>query len=139
MESTPFKDKSIQPDKTMLTGTLGETLPLWEAILSYIIQSHGPIIEEWKFYSPKFGWTLKVLLKKRNLFFFTAYEGYFGISFVFGNKAVSEVEKSDLPVEIIDDLRNARKYAEGRGIQIIVTQQSQVEIVKKLIAIKIAN
>ena len=139
MESSVFVDKSIQPDNDRLSQVLGETGKFWEAIKNHIKENHGDVTEEWKFYSPKYGWTLKMLLKKRNLFFFTPLDGYFRLGFVFGDKAVSVIEKSDLPGDIITELKNARKYAEGRGLRIEIKNQEDVENVKKLIDIKISN
>ncbi len=83
--------------------------------------------------------TIKVLRKKPNLFFFIPQEGHFKITFVFGDKAVSAVEKSNLPKSIINDLLTARKYMEGRGLQIDVTSQADAQHIKKLLKIKIEN
>jgi hypothetical protein len=139
METIVFTDKSVKTNDRRLSQALGEKAKLWEAIKQHIKQEYGEATEEWKFYNPKSGWTLKVLLKKRNLFFFAPLDGFFRIAFVFGDKAVSAVEKSDLPEEIKNELRNARKYAEGRGIRIEVKLRKDVENVKKLIDIKVAN
>ncbi len=139
METNIFMDKSIQPDGRRLAHALGENATFWEAIKKHIAQKHGDVNEEWKFYNTKSGWTLKVLLKKRNLFFFTALPGFFRLAFVFGDKAVSAVERSDLPENLKNELKNARKYAEGRGIRIEVISSRDVEHVKKLIDIKISK
>jgi signal transduction histidine kinase len=139
METNVFMDKSIQPDDRRLAHVLGEKATFWETIKQHIAQKHGEVTEEWKFYNTKSGWTLKVLLKKRNLFFFTPLSGYFRLAFVFGDKAVSAVEKSDLPEALKNELKNARKYAEGRGIRIEVKSRKDVEHVKKLIDIKVGN
>ena len=64
---------------------------------------------------------------------------YFRIVFVFGDKAVSVVDRSDLPDVIKSTLRNTRKYAEGRGIPIDVRFPEDVENVKRLVDIKIEN
>ncbi|NUM64294.1 DUF3788 domain-containing protein [candidate division KSB1 bacterium] len=139
METNVFMDKSIQPDGNRLARVLGENATFWEALKQHIMQKHGDFTEEWKFYNAKSGWTLKVLLKKRNLFFFTPLQGLFRLAFVFGDKAVAAVEKSDLPEALKNELRKARKYAEGRGIRIEVKSPKDVEHVKKLIDIKISN
>lgn len=139
MESNMFMDKAIQPDEDRLLQALGETGKYWLAIKKHIRETHGEVSEEWKFYSPKYGWILKTLLKKRNLFFFSAFAGYFRMVFVFGDRAVAAVEQSDLPDALIAELKNARKYAEGRGIQIEVKSPQDVEMVKKLIDIKVRN
>lgn len=139
METNVFMDKSIQPDDRRLAHALGEKATFWEAIKNHIAQEYGDVNEEWKFYNTKSGWTLKVLFKKRNLFFFVPLQGSFRLAFVFGDKAVSAVEKSDLPEDIKNELKNARKYAEGRGIHIEVESPKDVEHVKKLIDIKVGN
>jgi len=139
MEPSVFTDKSNQPNKDLLSQVLGEKGKFWDAIKQHIKEKHGDTTEEWKFYSAKYGWTLKTLRKKRNLFFFTPLNGYFRLGFVFGDKAVAAVEKSDLPGDIINELNNARKYVEGRGIAIVVKNKEDVENVKKLIDIKVRN
>jgi Protein of unknown function (DUF3788) len=139
METNVFMDKSIQPDNRRLARVLGENATFWEAIKKHLAQKYGDVTEEWKFYNTKSGWTLKVLLKKRNLFFFVPLPGFFRMAFVFGDKAVSAVERSDLPEAIKNELKNARKYVEGRGIRIEVKSQKDVEHVKKLIDIKVNN
>jgi len=132
-------DKNAKPDNELLSKTIGKTFDHWLAIKTFVDENFGPTAEEWKYYNQKSGWILKLYLKKRNLLFFAAQENYFRISFVFGDKAVAVVEKSDLPAEIINELKNARKYAEGRGISFEVKDASPVESIKKLLQIKINN
>jgi hypothetical protein len=139
MSSSIFSDKSIQPDNRKLAAALGHTYPLWVEIKSHIQAEYGELVEEWKYYSPKSGWILKSLNKKRNLFFFTPCQKYFRISFIFGDKAVAAIEKSDLPAAMIEELRKARKYAEGRGLRLEIRKRSDVEHVKKLLAVKVMN
>lgn len=114
--SSIFIDKSVKPDNQMLAEVLGTSYKLWEKIKSSLINDYGKLDEDWKYYGQKIGWTLKLLYKKRNLFFFTPYEKYFQIAFVFGDKAVAVVGQSDLSLTIIDEIKNARKYAEGERI-----------------------
>ncbi len=54
-------------------------------------------MEHWKFYTQKTAWQLKTLLTKRNLFFFTPYKNFFIMTFISSDKAVSAVEKTDIP------------------------------------------
>ncbi len=137
--SSVFIDKNIKPDNKIVADTLGSSYKLWEKIKISLTTNYGNLNEDWKFYGQKIGWTLKLLYKKRNLFFLTPYENYFQIAFVFGDKAVAVIEKSDLPENIIDEIINARKYAEGRGLRIPVKKQNDVKIVLKLAEIKIIN
>jgi hypothetical protein len=112
---------------------------LWKEIKKHLKAEYGELIEDWKFYGQKSGWILKTLRKKRNLFFLVPSEGSFRLSFVFGDKAVAAAEQSDLPKDIITTLKNARKYAEGRGLQIEFKRQADVENIQKLVEIKVNN
>ena len=76
---------------------------------------------------------------KRNLFFFKPYYKYFLISFALGDKAVSKITQTDFPKKIIDKILVAKKYVEGRGLQIIVKNKSDVELIMKLVAVKVEN
>lgn len=82
---------------------------------------------------------IKVLREKRNLFFCIPLKGSFQITFVFGEKAVSAVQSSDLPQAIKEELKNTRKYAEGRGLRIDVKSARDVKNIQKLIQIKVKN
>ena len=97
------------------------------------------ISNEWKFYGQKYGWQLKTLMKKRNLFFMIPSKDFFRIVFIFGDKAAAEIEKSGISAELINQVKNARKYAEGRGLPIEVYDGNYIPDIKKLIEIKIKN
>jgi hypothetical protein len=139
MAASMFLDKSSRPDERAIEEALGSAYPRWAEIRSHLGAEYGQPVEEWKFYSQKSGWTMKSLLKKRNLFFFTPCRGCFRISFVFGDRAVAMIEKSGLPETLIEEVRSAKKYAEGRGLRIEVKTKRDVEHVKRLIAIKVTG
>jgi hypothetical protein len=139
MAVSVFDDKAAEPTDQMLTKALGKSNRLWREVKKHLKAQYGELTDEWKFYGQKTGWLLKTLRKKRNLFFFIPLEGSFRVSFVFGDKAVAAAEQSDLPAELITELKNARKYAEGRGLQIDVERAADVEHIKKLVEIKVNN
>ena len=118
MSGSIFMDNFIKPDNKMISEMLGGKISLWKDFRHYLNDQYGELIEDWKFYNQKSWWILKLLKKKRNLFFFIPMKDYFRITFVFGDKAVSAIENSDLPGKIKETLINSRKYMEGRGIQI---------------------
>jgi hypothetical protein len=139
MKDIIFTDKTAKPTQNALIEILGKTFSLWEELLINIQTIVGDITEEWKYYGGKSGWQLKILLNKRNLFFFVPGNKLFSIIFIFGDKAVSVIEKSDLPGSIIERLINTPKYAEGRGIRIDVKSKKDLGVIQKLISIKLDN
>lgn len=132
-------DKSIIPDDGQVKDVLGKTFQYWTAIKKYFEEKNISVQEEWKFWGQKYGWSMRLKHKKRNILYFIPSEGYFMAAFVFGDKAVAAAENSTLPESILNMIRSARKYAEGRGFRFEVRGQEDVENVKKLIEIKMAN
>jgi len=134
-----FLEKSIKPNNEMLSDALGRSYKYWEEIKNILEDQYGKLTEEWKYYSASSGWTLKLLLKKRNLFFFSPCEKYFRLAFIFGDKAVNEVAHSDLSEKIIEELKTAKRYAEGRGLRIEVKKKADIINIIKLVAIKVRS
>ena len=139
MSASVFDDKAVEPDEKALLKAIGKKAVHWKKIKSNLENEYGELIEDWKHYGQKTGWLLKVLRKKRNLFFCIPLKGGFHITFVFGEKAVSAVQSSNLPESIKLELQNARKYAEGRGLRIDVKSARDVKNIKKQVEIKVKN
>ncbi len=135
--SSAFMDKSSPPDDKALSDVLGNSFKTWVEIRDSVRKEHGPAIEEWKYYGVKSGWALKFLLKKRNLFFLSAQEKYFRLAFIFGDKAVDTIAKSDLPPVLIREVKEAKRYAEGRGLRLEIRNRSSIKVVLKLVDIKV--
>ena len=139
MSPSIFNDKSTKPDDRLLAEILGATSPFLEQLREHFKQNYDDIHEEWKFYGQKYGWQLKLIQKKRTILYVIPSESCFRITFVLGDRAVEAVEKRGLPETIKETLRNARKYMEGRGIQVEVKGPEDVKIVEKLAQIKMNN
>jgi len=139
MSASVFDDESVKPDNEALLCALGKSGKLWVKIRGNLEADYGELVEDWKHYGQKTGWLLKILRKKRNLFFCIPLHEAFQIAFTFGEKAVSAVQSSDLPEAIKAELRDARKYAEGRGIRVHVKSAKDVANIRKLVEIKVRN
>ena len=139
MSEIVFKDKGRPPDNDIVAVTLGSNYINFSDLKTHIFQHFAEIREEWKYYGQKYGWQLKMFYKKRNLLFIIPAKSYFRVVFIFGNRAVEEIEKAEISPELKQRLRSARKYAEGRGLSIEVKDNTYLEDIKKLIEIKRKN
>jgi len=139
MSASIFDNKLILPNDLMLREELGETYQYLEQVVREIAKASGEVTPEWKHYGQKSGWTLKLFAKKRNILFVTPCHEYFRVSLVFGDRAVDAIIQSTLPESIKQEVFMARKYAEGRGIQLEVKSQEQCEVVLDLVKIKITH
>jgi hypothetical protein len=136
MTANVFLDKARAPTPAQIAKTLRVRAKYWNELKAHVA---APVVEEWKYYGKTIGWTMKLLLGKRNLCFVTASDGYFIVSFILGDRAVEAATVSRLPVELVRQLVDARKYAEGRGIRIDVKSRRALENAKILLDVKQAN
>jgi hypothetical protein len=139
MSEIIFNDKNEKPNDDLLSEKMGAAFQYWLEIKKYLEKQYGSTTEDWKFYGKNYGWQLKTLMKKRNLFFLIPHQSFFKIVFIFGDKAVHEIEKSDISDQIKNEIINAKKYAEGRGLAIEVKDRKYLSDINMLIDIKINN
>lgn len=139
MSASIYDEKLITPTNKMLEVDLLSTKKYLDEITSFIDTNYGYVKPEWKFYNKKSGWVLKLFNKKRNVLFVVPCKGYFRVAFTFGEKASELVFQNEiLPQFIKDELSNAKKYAEGKTIQVEVKKQSDFNSIIELIKIKLS-
>lgn len=140
MSLSVFNDKYTLPSEKDVAEVLEGATQMWDDVKHYI-EKYGAITEEWKIYSKKAGWCKKILLvsgkEERNIIFLYPNLNYFTCILVFGEKAVLAAEKSQLPDNILDTITSAKQYREGCSFNIEVRSQTDLEVLKKLIDIKI--
>jgi hypothetical protein len=132
-----FSDKAKEPELSSLFTVLGTSAELWKKVEQLLTEEPGNISFEWKHYGKNSGWTLKVLSKKRNLFFLLPRHGFIKLAFVFGERAVKEILESSFPDALKTTLSESRAYAEGRGLHFEIRSESDLEIFRKLLSVKI--
>jgi len=140
MEEPIFPDKARLPADADLAKALGRAKRHWDSLKAHALGANPDASPEWKYYMKKTGWTFLLRGKRRNVLYMRPTgKGRFTVTFILGDKAVKAAEQSDLPPDLIEAIRKARKYPEGRGANIEVTRAADVKIAEQLLAIKMAN
>jgi len=119
------------PQDEAIRTHLGDVFPLYRALLG-----GGPFTPQWRYYGEKYGWSLKLFEKKRNLCFIGPKEGYFDVAFIFGERVRDAALAGPEPEEIKTMLRQARHFPEGWGVTVSVRGARELEQVERLLAIK---
>jgi hypothetical protein len=128
--------KARAPSGHDLAGTLGSAQGVWDAILAALVEQHGPIDLEWKPSKADFGWICLLKHGKRTLVYLTPEQEAVTVAVVLGERAVALALASALPDAIKALIREARPYAEGRGIRFLARSLADVPVVRELVAIK---
>lgn len=131
-----FIQKATKPLTEDLKKVLGDTFELWMILSEFTKKSNPDSFEEWKYSGDKYGWSFRIRDKKRVLIYLLPREKFFKIAFVFGQKATNNIFESNIAEHLINEIKLAKAYAEGRGIRIEVREKSIMADIKKLITIK---
>ncbi|MEI9970167.1 MAG: DUF3788 domain-containing protein [Terracidiphilus sp.] len=134
-----FTGQMTPPSKKELEAKLGSALAPWNELIAWIDEK-GISSGEWRSVSPKkYGWGLRPTLKKRTILYLGPCEGCFRVSFVLGDKAVEAARTSGLPKILLKEIAEARRYAEGTGVRVVIRKPGDLAAVRKLVEIKLAN
>ena len=133
MAASIFGEKTIMPHEETLISALKGSKTLWDKMIA-ISCGNG----EWKFYSKAAGWTYPIKKNKRTLFYMMPKDGWFQLTFVFGERAVEAAKSAELPEQVLNDLLQAKAYVEGRSVAIHVNGDADLDTAQKLLQLKLA-
>jgi len=134
-----FVDKPEKPTEDELAAELGPAKALWDQLIAGLADEIGVDIQEWKSYSLKAGWSLRLKRKKRTIVWLSPCRGCFRAAFILGDRAVEAARQSKLSQRVIKIINEAPRYPEGTGVRIDVKGPRDIPIVKKLAAVKLDN
>jgi len=139
VQANAFAGKPKKPTERELAEALGAAKALWDALLADLAADHGVDVREWKSYSPKYGWSLRVLRKKRTIVWLSPYPGWFQVLFILGDKALKAARAAKLSSRTLKVLDDAPRYPEGTGVRLPVKGPRALSDIKKLAGVKIEN
>lgn len=139
MNKNAFITQTTEPTDSELTAALGPARSAWDAALVTFADKHGPFDQEWKSYSPKSGWSLRLKRAKRNIVYLSPMKDGFLVSLTLGEKAMKEALDCELPPDVAKALREAVKYAEGYAFLLELHSETELAPIAKLVEIKSAN
>jgi hypothetical protein len=86
------------PTDADLSKALGLAKPIWDGLVTDIAAQHGVANQDWKSYSPKAGWALRLMRGRRTILWLAPFEGSFEVLFILGDKALSARAKVACPL-----------------------------------------
>jgi hypothetical protein len=135
-----FDDPAHPPTAEELAAILGPTMPLWTELVADVRRHAGDVTEAWHHGGAKFGWSMRLVRKDRNLVYLTPQPGTFLVGVALGEKALAAARAagiaSDRTLEIV---AAAPKYAEGRGVRYPVASDDDLAVARELARIKVAR
>jgi hypothetical protein len=136
-EELILSDREVVPTDEYLFSILGDKKMLWQDIISYSKDNFKDISGVWNYYNDGKQWLYKLSQKKKTIFWGGMLKDTFRITFYFSDKVEPLLEVSDLPSKIKEDFKTSKYYGKIRAISQKVFSAADVEVIKKLISIKI--
>lgn len=136
MALSAFDDPARSPAPAAIRRSLGGAAPLWADLVAHVAGTCPPLDEVWTFAGAKFGWSLRLKRADRILLYLTPQDGRFLVGLVLGEKAVAEAAERGLPPAVLALLDAAPRYAEGRGIRLMIAPGDDLDTVRHLVALK---
>jgi hypothetical protein len=129
---------TAQPTDREVATALGPACELWDDLIAGVTAACGVDGREWKSSGKKYGWSLRLLVKKRRIIYLSPRAGSFGVAFILGAKAVDAARGGALPSKIAKLVENGDRYPEGTGVRIEVSSARDIPGIVKLASIKAA-
>jgi hypothetical protein len=133
-----FAGSTLPPADEQLNAALGDSRGLWDQVVAEVSAELDGGTAEWHSYSPKAGWSLRLRFRRRNIVYLVPHTGGFQVAFVMGDRAIAAVRATGFSPEIMRIIAGAPRYPEGTGFRLEVKFRKDVEVVRKLVQIKLA-
>ena len=134
-----FIGSKTAPSDADLQHALGPAKPAWDALLAHLATEHNAATHEWKTYSVKAGWSLRVLRGKRTIIWLAPCHKCFRAAVILGDKAMRAARERRLSAAATRALDAGEKYPEGTGMRLLVAAAKDLGAVEELVAVKVEN
>ena len=134
LSAAPIELMTEAPNEAELAGALGGTKSHWDALVAEFSTT-----QEWKRYSQKAPWALRLLRGKRTIIWLGPRDGWFQASIILGDKAIEAAKQGKLSARLLKLIEESPHYPEGTGVRVEVRNSRDLAAVRKLAAIKAAH
>lgn len=139
MTQNAFINKTKPPTNAELAAALGAAKATWDNLLIAVAQECRATDREWRSYSLKSGWALRVQRKARTVISLAPSQDCFEVLFILGEAAMAAARQTRLPQRVLQIINEAPKYPEGSGVRLRVKSLRDLAALKKLARIKLTH
>jgi hypothetical protein len=129
------------PSDRELVELLGRSSAHWKTLHQHLTSEFGPLDERWSYSGKTERWSLQLKRRrnKRTILYMIVCSGHFLAGFALGEKACQAAHAGALSEAVLEIIDQAPKFGEGRGVWLEVRTKADLDDVKRLAGIKMAN
>ena len=136
MEKPLLREQEIIPTEEVLKNVLGESYSAFETLINTITTSEFGLIPEWNYYKDGKSWLCKVCHKKKTVFWLSAWDKFFKITFFFTEKHLEGIASLDIEENIKDDFGKVKPVGRLLPLLISINKTEQLSDALKIIEFK---
>ena len=138
--SNAFIGKTDTPTHSEVAEVLGAKVKLWDELIEWMKEKEDVPDQEWKgVVVKKYGWSLRLKKKGRNIIYLSPGKDCFMTSFVLSDKALGEAKNAHVSKAVREVLESAPRYPEGNGLRLLVRSAADLAGIRKIAAIKVVS
>ena len=134
-----FLDHASPPEPGELANVLGRSAALWAGLCGALAAEHAPLKQSWSWSGKARGWLLKLQHKQRTLVYLVPCAGFAVASFALRESACAAALELELPAPVLRALREAPRFAEGRGVKLELRAKKDLAAVLALARLQRAS
>jgi len=131
------KSDAAGENKPPSTRELADLLGKSNAAFRALTRRSAGATCEWRRYSKKSPWALKVSQGERTLFYVTPKSNEFEVTVVLGRRATEAALAGRVRKALHASIRSAKPYVEGRPVRVVVGNEADLAGVEELVAVKL--
>lgn len=134
----PFlNDPDVYPSDSVLSKPLGRSKPAWNAFMLLLKNDYPQMSADWRYYEDGKTWLCKVTQKADTIFWVSAWDKFFKISFYFTIKAETAISASGLSAELKYAFLHPKGKCLLRSVITEVRKKTDLRPIRELIEIKL--
>jgi hypothetical protein len=137
MEALALTNKNQKPTDELVFSIIGKQQIYWQMLMQRVKTSYPDTEGQWNYYNDGKSWLLKMIRKKKTLFWTGVHSNYFRITFYFGDKAEPLVLQSRIPEDIKTGFMNSERYGKIRPITLKPEKEEDIDTALELVAIRV--
>jgi len=136
MATSIFDEKEYQPTDNDLEQALKSSIAVWDLLFDYLRYHYGNLETEWKFYSKKAGWTLRITDSTgKNILFLSPNDNHFLVTVNMSEAVKEKVLQADISEENKAILKNA-KVCITAPLLTTIKDKKDLEDIKTVLSIR---
>jgi len=132
-----LNDPNTFPSDSILARPLGRSKPAWDAFMTLLRNDYPQMSVDWHYYDDGRTWLCKVTQKADTIFWMSAWDKFFKISFYFTAAAEAAISASTLDSGLKYSFLHPKGRCSLRPVTTEVRKKDDLKPIRELIEIKL--